>query len=295
MPDRILRHELWESERFLALPTDTDRLIYLRFLSEADDFGNFEGGENRLMRKLDPATQVKSTEAVSGSLERLVGCDLLRRYVHDGKEYFHIPRFHCHRQYKARKVAASPWCDKSTPLGKETRQSSKDVATTSLLHGSDVAQGVGVGAGEGVEIGAGKSNQATLDSARPVVEAPLDCPHLEILELWVEKLPAMPAHDPKMWKGARSDHLRARWRETCANKRWQTENDGLTYFSRLFVYIGKSQFLTGKAKPKNSDDRPFLIELEWLVRPANWAKVHEGKYHPEKPRSDQDLKIRLTK
>ena len=107
-----------------------------------------------------------------------------------------------------------------------------------------------------------------------------DCPHLAVLALWAECLPALPQHNPGMWRGARSDHLRARWRETAASEGWETESDGLAYFRRLFGYVARSAFLTGRAK--SSDSRPpFVAELAWIVCPENWAKVHEGKYHTE--------------
>ena len=127
--------------------------------------------------------------------------------------------------------------------------------------------------------------------ARPLVEPaalalvgkpwePPDCPHAEVLALWADVLPAMPQHLPSQWKGSRADHLRVRWRETAVAEKWPDKAAGLTYLRRLFGYVGKSPFLTGRSKP-GSDKRPFVIELEWLVNPANWAKVLEGKYHVE--------------
>lgn len=109
---------------------------------------------------------------------------------------------------------------------------------------------------------------------------PPHCPHLKVLDLWAQALPAMPRHLPAQWKGARAEHLRTRWRETAVHERWTDETEGLTYLRRLFAYIGKSPFLTGRSKPRN-DKPPFVIELEWLVLPSNWSKVIEGKYHQE--------------
>lgn len=136
------------------------------------------------------------------------------------------------------------------------------------------------------------STPSGVDSVRPSAETPAplalvtkpkgppDCPHLDVLALWGEVLPALPQHLPSQWRGSRADHLRARWRETAVEKGWTSQGDGLAYMRRLFAYVATSAFLTGKAKPRG-DGRPFVIELEWLVNPANWAKVHEGKYHTE--------------
>lgn len=107
------------------------------------------------------------------------------------------------------------------------------------------------------------------------------CPHLDVLQLWAEVLPAMPQHNPEMWRGTRADHLRARWRETAAAKKWPDQDAGLAYFRKLFAFVSKSPFLTGQTRSSDPSKRPFTIELEWLVNPTNWAKVHEGKYHQE--------------
>jgi len=123
--------------------------------------------------------------------------------------------------------------------------------------------------------------QLTLvDPPPPKPKEPPDCPHQDVLALWAEVLPAMPQHLPKQWKGARADHLRTRWRETAVDEGWTDQAQGLTYFRRLFAYVGKSPFLTGRVKPRDNKP-PFVIELEWLVMPSNWAKVIEGKYHQE--------------
>lgn len=152
MADRILRDELWQSDRFLDLPTDAARLAFMRFVSLADDFGNFEGGSRRLYRILNTCTQVKSEQATIDIIAALIESDLLRRYEIEGRELFHIPRFRSHRQYLSRAVPASPWCDASVELGKTKRVINKglakNVATTSLLRSNDVAEGVGVGVKE---------------------------------------------------------------------------------------------------------------------------------------------------
>lgn len=128
------------------------------------------------------------------------------------------------------------------------------------------------------------SPAATNDSpveAEPKKPSVPDCPHGKLLALWAEVLPAMPQHNPDMWRGTRADHLRARWRETAAAKKWPDQDTGLAYFRKLFGFVGKSAFLTGQTRSADPNKRPFTVELEWLVNPTNWAKVHEGKYHAE--------------
>ena len=120
-----------------------------------------------------------------------------------------------------------------------------------------------------------------IEAKTPKPPSPPDCPHLEILKLWAEVLPAMPQHLPDQWRGARADHLRVRWNETAAAKKWPDRDAGLAYFRKLFGFIGKSEFLTGRARQTDPNRPPFVIELEWLTKPVNWARVIEGKYHPE--------------
>lgn len=115
---------------------------------------------------------------------------------------------------------------------------------------------------------------------RPTKRSIPDCPHQEILSLWQEVLPTLPQHLPGQWKGTRADHLRARWKETAVEKGWVSKDDGLTYLRRFFGYVGNSPFLAGRIPPRDGK-RQFAAELEWVVNPANWAKIHEGKYHQD--------------
>ena len=89
----------------------------------------------------------------------------------------------------------------------------------------------------------------------------------------------MPQHLASQWRGTREAHLRSRWRETAEAKRWPSQQAGLDYLRKLFAYVGRSPFLTGREASQGR--KPFVIELAWLLEPLNWAKVHEGKYHAE--------------
>lgn len=108
-----------------------------------------------------------------------------------------------------------------------------------------------------------------------------ECPHLEILALWAEVLPAMPQHEPELWKGQRADHLRARWRETAVAKKWATRDQGMVYMRRFFGYVAQSKFLMGRVKSSTPDRPAFSLTLAWLVKPENWSKTVEGAYNIE--------------
>jgi hypothetical protein len=53
--------------------------------------------------------------------------------------------------------------------------------------------------------------------------------------------------------------------------------DVLGWWADFFQHIGKSKFLTGKVNSR--DGRAFLADLEWIIKPTNFAKIIEGKYH----------------
>jgi uncharacterized protein YdaU (DUF1376 family) len=102
------------------------------------------------------------------------------------------------------------------------------------------------------------------------------CPHKEVIYLFHSLLPDLP--EVRIWNKTRESLLKARWRETAIRLDWKSTEDGLEYFRKLFTWIRQSNFLMGKINPKPGQ-RAFECELEWILRPQNWAKLIEGKYH----------------
>jgi hypothetical protein len=56
-----------------------------------------------------------------------------------------------------------------------------------------------------------------------------------------------------------------------------TQEAVLEWWAGFFQHINKSKFLTGKVNSK--DGRAFVADLEWIIKPSNFAKIIEGKYH----------------
>lgn len=104
---------------------------------------------------------------------------------------------------------------------------------------------------------------------------PPDCPHDEIRDLYHEKLPAL--RRMEVWNDTRQGYLRSRWREVCADQKL-TRDEGVAWWADYFGLVARSKFLTGRAKPKPGEEKPFQADLEWLIKPNNFAKVIEGKY-----------------
>jgi uncharacterized protein YdaU (DUF1376 family) len=105
-----------------------------------------------------------------------------------------------------------------------------------------------------------------------------DCKHTEVISLYHQHLPTL--RKVEVWNAARQGYLRQRWREV-ATELVQTKaidaNDVLAWWADFFRHIGQSKFLTGKVNSK--DGRSFAADLEWILKPSNFAKIIEGKYH----------------
>jgi hypothetical protein len=95
------------------------------------------------------------------------------------------------------------------------------------------------------------------------------CPHENIIALYHETLPMCPR--VIIWGKTRRGYLKQRWRD---NPKHQT----LNWWKDYFHHVKQSSFLTGQV-PGREGKPAFLADLEWLVRPNNFIKVIEGKYH----------------
>lgn len=91
----------------------------------------------------------------------------------------------------------------------------------------------------------------------------VDCPHQRIIDSYHKRLPTL--RKVKVWNEAREKLLRSRWRES-------EKHQSIEFWDGLFDHVGQSSFLTG-------DVNGFQADLEWIVRPTNFIKIIEGKYH----------------
>ncbi len=91
MPDRMIRDELIDSDRYCELSTDTARILFVHLILLADDCGNVDAGDRFIRRRALPSAP--DGLAVAKILSELADQDLIRLYQVDGKQYAHIPRF----------------------------------------------------------------------------------------------------------------------------------------------------------------------------------------------------------
>jgi hypothetical protein len=105
-----------------------------------------------------------------------------------------------------------------------------------------------------------------------------ECQHQAVIDLYHQHLPTL--RRVEVWNAARQGYLRQRWREVAwelANTKTIVAADVLNWWAEFFQHVAKSKFLTGRVQHK--DGRAFAADLEWIVKPSNFAKIVEGKYH----------------
>jgi len=90
-----------------------------------------------------------------------------------------------------------------------------------------------------------------------------NCPHQKIIDLYHETLPEL--RTVRIWNDNRKRLLASRWKES-------KKRQSLEWWKGFFEYVKDSPFLMGRKTD-------FEADLEWLIRPQNFAKVVEGKYH----------------
>ena len=101
------------------------------------------------------------------------------------------------------------------------------------------------------------------------------CPHQQIIDIYHEVLPELPR--VVAWNKTRESHLKQRWRELFVDFECKNSEEALQWFRNdFFQFIKNSKFLTGKTQSK--DRRPFLADLEWVIKPTNFTKIIERKY-----------------
>jgi uncharacterized protein YdaU (DUF1376 family) len=105
-----------------------------------------------------------------------------------------------------------------------------------------------------------------------------NCEHKAVVDLYHKHLPTL--RRVEVWNDTRKGYLKQRWREVAkelSDKQEIKAEDVLTWFTEFFEHIATSRFLTGRINDKSG--RAFAADLEWILKPSNFAKIVEGKYH----------------
>jgi hypothetical protein len=101
------------------------------------------------------------------------------------------------------------------------------------------------------------------------------CPHQSIIDQYHKILPTLT--NIQVWDKTSKQNLKVRWREDPIRQ-------DIEFWKTYFTWIKESNFLMGE------NDRGWMPDLHWLVKPTNFAKVINGRYH-----NNQNLTDRLRK
>lgn len=272
------------------------RLLFVGLWTLADREGRLEDRPKRIKLELFPY----DSEDTDAALEILSESGFIKRYEADGKRVIQIVNFLKHQTpHGTEKDSDLPAEDGSYTVNE--RNSNGYVTGNKRVNNVISAKNnVRFQDSNEAKLGVKHPDSLNPDSLNPdsnistttVVEVRSDaagpaepeaenkklpsCPHQKVIDLYHESLPYCP--QVREWNTTRQKYLQSRWREKAVSLGWQKDAEGLEWFKRFFSFVGESKFLTGKADGRNGKP-PFLADLEWLMRPSNFAKVVEGKYH----------------
>lgn len=114
-----------------------------------------------------------------------------------------------------------------------------------------------------------REDKKDLNTSCSLTPKAVDCPHQEIVDAYHESLPSLTRM--RSWNGDRPKNLRARWRE-------DSERQSIDWWKSFFVYVSKSDFLMGRAQ-QQGERGIFQASLDWIIKPTNFNKIIEGRYH----------------
>lgn len=292
---RTIKPEFFSSEQIASCSRDA-RLLFIGMWNFCDDAGIHPASYMRIKMEVLPADSC-SVDDVKQWVDELIQNNLLREYIADKKSYWQVTGWHhqkidkpTYRFPKPRaelknitdnssviRRALDDYSTNDTP----TKEGSSSTIRRQLVESSGtegkVMEGIKISSlrEEVVSVAADLSQQeiSTLQNQAPTrlckQSSSPSCPHAEIVSLYHELLPMCPP--VRIWNKTRRGYLKQRWSE-------DARHQSLSFWEKFFKHVSTSQFLIGQVA--GSGERPpFVATLEWLVKPSNFVKVLEGKYH----------------
>ena len=251
MPTRYLKPGVRDSESIELLSSLAETLFY-RLLVTVDDFGRFDARPAMIKAQCFPIKESVSIAKCKQLLDEIAQANLILVYEVDGKQILQM----------------SKW--DNVPRAKESKYPA--LAYTCIQPHTDVPLTVTV---------TGTETKTKTDLICPPDGGLPNCDHEKVIELYHVHLPTL--RRVEVWNDARKGYLRQRWREVAeelSKEKSIVAADVLVWFADFFQHVAASKFLTGRVNSK--DGRAFLADLEWILKPSNFAKIIEGKYHGAK-------------
>jgi len=254
MPTRYLKPGVRDSEAIDNLSPLAETLFY-RLLVTVDDFGRFDARPAMIKAQCFPIKESVSINKCKDLLEELSKAGLILLYQVQDKPYIQMCKWDNIPRAKESKYPTSAnsciQVHADVPLTEtetETETETKTKTETYICSPSGVPDGLP------------------------------NCDHDGVIALYHQFLPTL--RRVEVWNDTRKGYLRQRWREVAdelSKTKTVEASDILGWFAEFFDHIGTSKFLTGRVNSK--DGRAFLADLEWILKPSNFAKIIEGKYH----------------
>lgn len=263
---RSIKPEIWLSPQLMNLSRDA-RLLFIGLISQADDEGRGSADPRKLKAVIFPGDEDVAGNRIRELLAEIEQQGLAVTYDGNGHgPLYELPSFGKHQVINKAKPSHYP------PAPPEDSRTSTvripDPSRTSTggsdLIGSDLI---------GSEVLEDSDSRTRADvKAKPAYEGKEF--HDGVIAAYHATLPNLPA--VKVWSKQRAGALNARIRERLRDGKPADTPD---YWRRLFEQVAASDFLTGRKTD-------FRADLEWLLRPENFAKVIEGRYAPGNGRAD---------
>ena len=255
MPTRYLKPGVRDSEAIDNLSPQAENIFY-RLLVTVDDFGRFDARPAMIKAQCFPIKESVSINKCKELLEELSRANLILLYEAEGKPYLQMCKWdNIPRAKESKYPAHEGTCIQmytDVPLT-ETETETKTKTKTDI--------------------------SISPPSGEPEEKTGLPkCFHEEVIDLYHIHLPTL--RKVEIWNETRKGYLRQRWREVALElsaAKPITAQDVLNWWAEFFAHIGTSKFLTGRVNSK--DGRAFVADLEWILKPSNFAKIVEGKYH----------------
>jgi len=270
------------------------RLIFAGLWTLADREGRLEDRPKRIKGELIPF----DAQDVGPLLCELADRNFILRYEVEGQKFIQISKFMAHQsphysekksvikppslpEYGPIKPPVLPEHSEKVSVMKRGSQPPDSLIPDSLI--PDSLQRLSPSASlqaHPIANALGPNEEAAEPVLRANSSAP-DCPYSAIAEAYHQELPELPSI--VVLSPNRKRALQARWREVCTAEHLDSQG-GLTFFRDFFRRIKQSEFLLGKTAPKRPGDRSFRADFDWILNPANFVKIVEGRYHQQRGR-----------
>ena len=272
MPTRMLRETILTSEKVNRLSLGAE-VFYRRLMSVVDDFGRFHASRIVLLGSLFPLRADSGEITVQMVSEWLDECHLVglvRLYAHNGQDYLEITNFNQRvRAAKSRfpdpddtTPGADPENESSGDLGLFSRNGSgpgqtNDRQVSGSCRTNDRSRAIDVDVDVDVDVDE-KENSPEGEEKKSLPDL-IDRTMADLIERWND-LP-----DPFPRAKATSKRKKA-LKERLRDQTWR---DG---WKDAIERIPDLSFLGG------ANDRGWIANLEWFLRPDTVTKILEGSY-----------------